>query len=82
MTSDLELDLTGKVAFVSAGASGIGSVIAKTLMAQGARVFVSDIDDHMLSSFLLSNEGAKGSFADAGSWPDTQRVDQLGTGEI
>ena len=72
MTSELNLDLSEKVAFVTAGASGIGSVIAKTLMAQGARVFVSDIDDGVLSSFLSANEGVKGVIADAGSWQDTQ----------
>jgi NAD(P)-dependent dehydrogenase (short-subunit alcohol dehydrogenase family) len=74
VTSEIRLDLTGKVAFISGGASGIGSVIARTLIAQGAKVFVSDIDDNALSGFLSSCKGAEGLKADAGSWPDTQKV--------
>jgi NAD(P)-dependent dehydrogenase (short-subunit alcohol dehydrogenase family) len=70
----MHLDLTDKIAFVSAGASGIGSVIAQTLMAQGANVFVSDIDADALSRFLTDHATAKGTVADAGSWTDTQNV--------
>jgi NAD(P)-dependent dehydrogenase (short-subunit alcohol dehydrogenase family) len=72
--SEMHLDLTDKIAFVSAGASGIGSVIAQTLMAQGANVFVSDIDADTLSRFLTDHATAKGTVADAGSWTDTQNV--------
>ena len=74
MTPKLHLDLTGKVAFVSGGANGIGSVIAKTLMAQGAMVFISDLDAPALSKFLASHPTARGMTADAGSWSDTRKV--------
>jgi NAD(P)-dependent dehydrogenase (short-subunit alcohol dehydrogenase family) len=70
----MQLDLTDKIAFVSAGASGIGSVIAQTLMAQGASVLVSDIDSDRLSQFLADHPDARGTTADAGSWSDTQNV--------
>jgi NAD(P)-dependent dehydrogenase (short-subunit alcohol dehydrogenase family) len=38
-------DLSGKSAFVTGGASGIGAAIAETFGSAGARVFVADIDD-------------------------------------
>ena len=37
-------DLTGKSAFVTGGASGIGEAIARALVAQGARVTIGDAD--------------------------------------
>ena len=39
--------VTGKVAIVTGGASGIGAACARTLAREGARVVVSDIDDAM-----------------------------------
>ncbi len=74
MTSAIHLDLTDKAAFVSGGAAGIGRTIARSLMAQGAEVLISDIDGKALSDFLASHPLAKGIEADAASWPDTQKV--------
>ena len=74
MTSAMQLDLTGKVAFVSGGAAGIGSTIARSLMAQGAEVLISDIDGNALPDFLASHPSAKAVEADAASWPDTKKV--------
>jgi 2-hydroxycyclohexanecarboxyl-CoA dehydrogenase len=39
------MDLTGKTAFVTGGASGIGRATCLTLAAAGAKVFVADIDE-------------------------------------
>jgi len=47
------MDLHGKNAIVTGGASGIGKAIVKRLAAEGANVFVFDISD---SSLLLMHE--------------------------
>lgn len=59
-----EFDLSRKVAFVSGGASGIGSRIAETLMGAGASVFVLDADPDHLSTFLSNHPNAHGQLGD------------------
>ena len=44
MTADLPLDLAGRVALVTGGASGIGAGACRMLAAAGARVLVCDLD--------------------------------------
>ena len=44
MDPDRPLDLTGRVALVTGGASGIGAGVSRMLAAAGARVVVCDID--------------------------------------
>ena len=44
MAPDLPLDLTGRVALVTGGASGIGAGVCRLLAGAGARVVVGDID--------------------------------------
>lgn len=45
MTVDLDFSLTGKVALVTGGASGIGAAIASAFAAKGARVAVADLNE-------------------------------------
>ena len=66
--------LTGQRALVTAGASGIGRVIARRLAAAGARIFVCDVDDKALAAFLAENPGAGGTRADVA---DPAQVDRL-----
>lgn len=40
-------DLTGKIAVISGGASGIGLATAKTLHTQGAKVFILDLNEEV-----------------------------------
>ncbi len=59
--SALPVDLTGLRVAISAGANGIGRVLADSFAQRGGRVFVSDIDDAALAAC-----GHAGMRADAG----------------
>jgi len=52
---------------VTAGAGGIGRAIADALIAHGARVVVSDIDDAALADFATAHPDHRAVHADAGS---------------
>ncbi len=47
---------TDKVALVTGGASGIGYAVATSLLAEGARVVVADIDPDKLAAFAAEHE--------------------------
>jgi NAD(P)-dependent dehydrogenase (short-subunit alcohol dehydrogenase family) len=63
----LTVDLGGYRVAISAGANGIGRVMADSFNACGASVFVSDIDDKALAAC-----GHAGMRADAGKPPDCE----------
>lgn len=50
--------------FVSAGAAGIGRAVADLLIAQGARLWVSDVDDAALADFAAAHPDHRASRAD------------------
>ncbi len=60
-TTPIPLDLSGLRVAITAGAGGIGRVMADSFAACGALVFVSDVDDAALAAC-----GHKGMHADAG----------------
>lgn len=66
--------LAGQRALVTAGASGIGRAIARRFAAEGARVFVCDVDGKALAAFLAENPGSSGILADVA---DPAQVDRL-----
>lgn len=61
----METRLDGQRAAVSAGAGGLGLVIAETLAAAGASVFVCDIDERALEALPGHIEGALADVSDA-----------------
>ncbi|GAB2525197.1 SDR family oxidoreductase [Microbulbifer agarilyticus] len=56
--------LSGNVALVTAGASGIGRCIAETFLAAGAQVYICDINPDAVDGFLEANPQAKGEVTD------------------
>ncbi len=57
-TSPLTVDLTGLRVAISAGAGGIGRVMADSFAARGARVFVCDVDRETLAACPHANMAA------------------------
>ena len=53
-----------QVVLISAGASGIGRVLAETFLAHDCQVHICDIDADAMSEFLKDNPGASASRAD------------------
>ena len=62
------------VALITAGAGGIGRIIAEALIGEGCRVHVCDIDTDAIESFLRENPDATATVADIA---DTGQVDQV-----
>lgn len=53
----MKIDATGKRVVVTAGAAGIGRAMARTFAAEGARVWICDIDEAALEQFRAENPG-------------------------
>lgn len=60
----MDLGLQGTRVIVTAGARGIGYVIAKALMGEGARVYICDIDQAAINAACESVPGLEGSVCD------------------
>lgn len=61
----MDTRLDGKRAVVTAGAGGLGLVTARSLSAEGAQVFLCDIDEAALSSLPEGLEGSRVDVSDA-----------------
>jgi NAD(P)-dependent dehydrogenase (short-subunit alcohol dehydrogenase family) len=68
--------IDGQRIIVTAGAAGIGSAIAAQFMAQGARVFICDVERGALEAFRAAHPKAGATIADVA---DAQQVDHLFT---
>jgi NAD(P)-dependent dehydrogenase (short-subunit alcohol dehydrogenase family) len=64
---DTVFDLTGKVALITGGASGIGAATAKRLTAAGASVVIADLNDAAAKALAAELPGAKGAAMDVTS---------------
>lgn len=67
-------ELAGRRALVTAGASGIGRVIARRFAEAGAKVFICDVDDAALAAFGKENPGIGATRCDVA---DIRQVDTL-----
>jgi NAD(P)-dependent dehydrogenase (short-subunit alcohol dehydrogenase family) len=63
-----------KVFLITAGASGIGSSIARAALAQGCRVHVCDVAVDTVRQFLADNPGASATVADVSAPADVERL--------
>ena len=66
--------INGQRVIVTAGAAGIGRAIADQFLAQGARVFICDVDGNALAAFRKAAPKASAMLADVA---DAQQVDAL-----
>jgi NAD(P)-dependent dehydrogenase (short-subunit alcohol dehydrogenase family) len=62
------------VALISAGASGIGRVIAQTLLSLGAKVHVCDISQEAINEFLAANPDATATLCDVSKFSEVTQV--------
>jgi len=70
----MHIDLGGKTALVTAGASGIGRAIAEQFIESGARVVICDVDPTALGTFADSHPDAVAQHADVASSEDVERL--------
>ncbi len=70
----MNLALAGKRVLVTAGASGIGRVTARSFAAEGAKVFICDVDDAALAAFAKENPAIGTTRTDVS---DEAQVDRL-----
>ena len=63
-----------QVVMISAGAAGIGSVIAETFLAHGCHVHICDIDADAISEFLQRNPSASATRADISNVAEVEDV--------
>ncbi len=65
-------DMTGKVALVTGGASGMGRIIALRLAARGAKVAIFDVNESGLAETVAMAEGISSYRCDIGSLDDVE----------
>ena len=60
----MKIDCSGQRAMVTAGASGLGKVIARALAEAGMKVHVCDVSEDALASFRIENPQIHATLAD------------------
>jgi NAD(P)-dependent dehydrogenase (short-subunit alcohol dehydrogenase family) len=72
------IDMTGKVALVTGGASGMGQIIARRLAAGGAVVAIFDVNEQALEETAAGEENLHAFRCDIGNLQDvTSRVEEV-----
>ena len=70
----MELGLKGKRVLITAGASGIGRVTARSFAGEGAKVIVCDVDEAALAAFAKESPGVGTTRADVSDERDVDRL--------
>jgi NAD(P)-dependent dehydrogenase (short-subunit alcohol dehydrogenase family) len=70
----MELSAKGKRVLVTAGAAGIGRVIARTFAEHGARVHICDVDEAALKAFGVENRSISQSTADVSKIEEVEKL--------
>ena len=75
-------DMAGKVAIVTGGASGMGQIIARRLVAQGARVAIFDVNDQGLQAMAAEADTISSFHCDISSLEDVESRVAEGIGSL
>jgi NAD(P)-dependent dehydrogenase (short-subunit alcohol dehydrogenase family) len=70
----MNLGLNGKRVLVTAGAAGIGRMTARSFAAEGAKVFVCDVDEAALAEFRKENPAIGTTIADVSDEAAVERL--------
>lgn len=70
----MDLGLKGKRVLVTAGAAGIGRVTARGFAAEGAKVFICDVDEAALATFRTENPAIGTTVADVSDEAAVERL--------
>ena len=65
----MQYDVANRKVLITAGADGIGKVMARDFLEQGARVFVCDVSGEALTHFLSEHPKASGTVCDVADEP-------------
>ena len=65
----MQYDVANRKVLITAGADGIGKVMARNFLEQGARVFVCDVSGEALTHFLADHPNASGTVCDVADEP-------------
>jgi NAD(P)-dependent dehydrogenase (short-subunit alcohol dehydrogenase family) len=82
MSTQSTLDLTGKRAIVTAGASGIGYAIANAITRAGGKVHVCDVNRDLLAGLTKSDPALTASFADVSDAASVDRMFDEALGQL
>ncbi len=75
-------DIAGKRVLVTAAATGIGATVAARFAAEGAAVYVCDVDEEALADYLAGQPGISGVVADVADPAEVDGLVAAATGEL
>lgn len=77
MFEHMDMGLRGKRVLITAGASGLGLVMAESFLANGCKVWVTDVDAQALERLKSSQPTLRAELSDASSEEDVDRLFEM-----